>query len=60
MKKLISLILCCLICGITSAQLIKQKVEKTKKNNPETGLVQLFFLTETVYMALKLTKPMNI
>ena len=31
MKKLISLILCCLICGITSAQLIKQKVEKQKK-----------------------------
>lgn len=33
MKKLISLILCCLICGITSAQLIKQKVEKQKKQS---------------------------
>ena len=61
MKKLISLILCCLICGITSAQLIKQKVEKqkSKKNNPNwTGTIVLS--TETVYMALKLTKPMNI
>ena len=59
MKKLISLILCCLICGITSAQLIKQKVEKQKKNNPNwTGTIVLS--TETVYMALKLTKPMNI
>ena len=53
MKKLISLILCCLICGITSAQLIKQKVEKHW-----TGTIVLS--TETVYMALKLTKPMNI
>ena len=33
MKKLISLILCCLICGIASAQLIKQKVEKQKKQS---------------------------
>ena len=56
MKKLISLILCCLICGITSAQLIKQKVEKQNPN--WTGTIVLS--TETVYMALKLTKPMNI
>lgn len=59
MKKLISLILCCLICGITSAQLIKQKVEKQKKTIRNwTGTIVLS--TETVYMALKLTKPMNI
>lgn len=58
MKKLISLILCCLICGITSAQLIKQKVEKQKKQPNWTGTIVLS--TETVYMALKLTKPMNI
>ncbi len=58
MKKLISLILCCLICGITSAQLIKQKVEKQKNNPNWTGTIVLS--TETVYMALKLTKPMNI
>ena len=58
MKKLISLILCCLICGITSAQLIKQKVEKQKKQSELTGTIVLS--TETVYMALKLTKPMNI
>ena len=37
MKKLISLILCCLICGITSAQLIKQKVEKQKKQSDEAN-----------------------
>ncbi len=58
MKKLISLILCCLICGITSAQLIKQKVEKQKKQSELDGTIVLS--TETVYMALKLTKPMNI
>ena len=57
MKKLISLILCCLICGITSAQLIKQKVEKQKK---QSELDWYNCSTETVYMALKLTKPMNI
>lgn len=39
MKKLISLILCCLICGIASAQLIKQKVEKQKK---QSGFGKLF------------------
>ena len=58
MKKLISLILCCLICGIASAQLIKQKVEKQKNQSDWTGTIVLS--TETVYMALKLTKPMNI
>ena len=58
MKKLISLILCCLICGITSAQLIKQKVEKQKKQSELDWYNCLS--TETVYMALKLTKPMNI
>lgn len=58
MKKLISLILCCLICGITSAQLIKQKVEKQKKQSELDCTIVLS--TETVYMALKLTKPMNI
>ena len=46
MKKLISLILCCLICGITSAQLIKQKVEKQKKQSELTGTIVLSTETE--------------
>lgn len=58
MKKLISLILCCLICGITSAQLIKQKVEKQKKQS-ELDWYNCSF-DRDVYMALKLIKPMNI
>lgn len=58
MKKLISLILCCLICGITSAQLIKQKVEKQKKQS-ELDWYNCSFDRDSVYGA-EVTKPMNI
>ena len=50
MKKLISLILCCLICGITSAQLIKQKVEKQKKQS-ELDWYNCSFDRDSVYGA---------
>ena len=50
MKKLISLILCCLICGITSAQLIKQKVEKQKKQS-ELDWFNCSFDQDSVYGA---------
>ena len=50
MKKLISLILCCLICGIASAQLIKQKVEKQKKQS-ELDWYNCSFDRDSVYGA---------
>ena len=44
--------------GIQQAIILGEKL-KNKKNNPNwTGTIVLS--TETVYMALKLTKPMNI
>ena len=44
------LILCCLICGITSAQLIKQKVEKQKKQS-ELDWYNCSFDRDSVYGA---------
>lgn len=50
MKKLIFLISCCLVCGVASAQLVKQKVEKQKKQS-ELDWYNCSFDIDSVYGA---------